>query len=154
MLKIWRNRKFRTFFLYIVLFGTVGGGLIVFILKESGALEVKGIEEKYIYDFESNKNDYSRIYVAENIESARYWTEFVEGKTDQFIGSDEIKPIKSFVKVKVLEYNADSTFALIYTKYKYGTAPRIKTRKGFVPTFILHDTVPKGVKPIPYYTEK
>tara|TARA_R110000850_G_scaffold52930_3_gene127373 strand:- start:1151 stop:1615 length:465 start_codon:yes stop_codon:yes gene_type:complete len=152
---MWKIRNIKGFGKFLVLFvliGTVGGGAVAYILKEAGVLKVEGIEEKYIYHLDTlYTQDYANIAVSEDLNRSKEWWDYITGKKSSFVGGHDVRYIKNFTRVKILEYSQDSTYARVYAKYEHGIAPRINTREGFVPTFTLHDTLPKDVVPIPYF---
>ncbi|AEV31332.1 hypothetical protein Oweho_0311 [Owenweeksia hongkongensis DSM 17368] len=140
---IWRSFKFWRFFILFVIAGTGVGLLVTVILKDSGALEVESLDEKYIYHFDTvRSHEYVTVMVSDNLARAKEVTDFYLGRSSQIIGGDNLSYIKSFVKVKVMEYSADSNFVKIYAKYRFGVGPKIKIIEGFVPVYTLHNKLP------------
>ncbi len=140
--------KFWRFFIIFVVAGT-GVAYLIGLLINTGIFRQESIEQKYCYYF---KNDsISKVYSADNIEKAyqiiAYFYCGINDDRKGIIVGDNMYTIKKIREVEVLEYTEDSILARI--RYKYFSKLRggmIIETKSYVPTFTLHDTVPKGYK--------
>lgn len=146
MLSILKNKNFWKFFIIGVLTLSFVGATTIFILNKLGVFEIAEIDQKYIYYLDQpGSNPNKPIMVTEGIERALEVRNYYKGDRNIIFGGDDMRYVKSFVKVKVLEYNEDSTLAKIYAKYEAGIAPRVKIRYGYVPAFTLHNSLPDTI---------
>lgn len=130
---------------------TLLGGVIGYI----GSLEFfkpKIVDEKYCYYFNplDTINGFDRAYIVENFEDIKDLEEYYKLLSDSnYIKAKEYSRRSNFkgiwsltfkYKIDVLEYKEDSNFAKVLddSRGKW-------VSKGYVPTYLLHDTLPKCV---------
>jgi hypothetical protein len=130
---------------------TLLGGVIGYI----GSLEffqIEVIDKKYCYYFNplDTMNSFDRGYIVENFKDLNDLIEYYKLLHDSnYIKAKEYSRRSNFKgkwcmsfknKIDVLEYKEDSCFAKILDNSKGKWVCR-----GYVPTYLLHDTLPKCV---------
>lgn len=140
-------------FIFVLLFSSICIGFIVAIIIIIGSklniFEKEAIGEKFIYKVKhtDSTNIYDGVHIASTKRRAYEVIDFYGGHKNRLIGGSDLEEVRRFVRVKVLKYEgADSALAYICTKYKYGVAPRVNYKEGYVPSFTLHDSLPYNIQ--------
>jgi hypothetical protein len=137
------NNKVKTV-LIILISLMVLSGIVSSLIYNYGFFKPKVIRKMYIYrDFIVNGQHVSDdVLMVKNEEIARKVIEFYHIKGSASFLYDFIGDIRPFDKVDVLGYSTDSSIARIGIVFS-GAHKSLNYTIGYVPSFALHDTLPK-----------
>lgn len=146
------------FNILIIFFPLFIAGILGY-LGSKGVFDRKAIDQKYCYYFNPNdtiEGQFEKVYICyskKNIaKTYNYYSFLLQFEYDSAfkyfntLQLNQIYPLPKNKLIDILKYSEDSTYAKVRAEWEDNYRPFHFKEVGLVPTFLLHDTLPKMIK--------